>query len=172
MKEIWKKIEGYSHYEISNLGRVRSYRKANAILENPKIKNIEMDIWGYARVSLCAESICKHYKVHRLIAEAFIENPLNKKEINHINGIKTDNRIENLEWVTRSENAKHAYSLGLSKKMQGELNGHSKLTQDDVSKIRELWLSTDFLQKDIAKIFGVARTTINAIVNKYNWKHV
>lgn len=172
MKEIWKKIEGQSHYEISSLGRVRSYRKANAILDKPNIKKQEVDIWGYKRVSLCSGSVCKHHKVHRLIATAFIPNPLSKKEINHINGVKIDNRIENLEWVTRSENAKHAYSSGLSKRMQGELNGHSILSVQDVSRIRELWSSNNYMQKDIAGFFGIARTTVSAIVNKYNWKHV
>ena len=100
-------MKGYEGlYKVSNLGRVKR-TKTNRILKN------RLSTQGYIMVTLCKKSKPFNASVHRLIAEVFIENPLNKEQINHINGIKHDNRIENLEWVTSSENMVHAYETGL-----------------------------------------------------------
>lgn len=109
--EVWKDVVGYEGlYRISNRGTVcRLYKNGKVNFMTPRILN------GYWRVKLCNGNTQKEYFLHRLIAQAFIPNPENKPEINHINGIKTDNRIENLEWVTRSENAIHATKTGLLK---------------------------------------------------------
>ena len=111
MKEIWKPINGYEgFYEISSLGRVRSlYRKVKCgkchitikeHLLNPQICNTN----GYYMVMLSKEGVSRRFLIHRLIAEAFIPNTANKPFIDHINGIRTDNRIENLRWCTNREN--------------------------------------------------------------------
>lgn len=107
MEEIWKKIDSYRNYEISNLGRVRN-------TDTGKIKTVLINTRSYPYVSLWCKQVGKNKMIHRLIAEAFIPNPENKPQVNHKNGNKFDYRIENLEWVTISENAIHAFATGLS----------------------------------------------------------
>lgn len=109
MKEKWKPIKGYEEkYEVSNLGRVRN------ILKN-KIKNTRLNN-GYVIVDLYKNGIRKTYLVHRLVATAFISNPNNYNEVNHISGIKSCNCSKNLEWCNRSMNMIHAYKMGLCHK--------------------------------------------------------
>ena len=98
--EIWKYISGYGEdYQVSNLGRVRSLKRKNI-----KIMNIKINRHGYCTVYLTKNGILKTLTVHRLVAKAFIPNPENKPCIDHINTIRTDNRVENLRWVNRSMN--------------------------------------------------------------------
>lgn len=115
--EVWKSITGYEgQYEISNLGRVKSVKR-----EVPKragfrkiaesIKNIRTNKYGYCDILLCSNNKKLHYTIHRLVAQAFIPNPENKKTVNHKNGIRTDNRIENLEWSTAKENIDHKFQI-------------------------------------------------------------
>ena len=112
-EEIWRDIAGYEGlYQVSNCGRVKSFYRGGRILKQ-SLKR------GYMFVELYLNTNGKIHIVHRLVAQAFIPNPLNKLEVNHINGIKTDNRVENLEWVTRSENEQHAYDTGLAHGMRG-----------------------------------------------------
>lgn len=107
MKEIWKDIKGYEGlYQVSNLGKVKSLKK-NIILK-PYIEKK-----GYLRIDLNKNGKSKHYLIHRLVAEAFIPNPLNKLQINHIDCNKQNNCINNLEWSTNLENAIHAYNNNL-----------------------------------------------------------
>ena len=119
---------------------------------------------GYKRVVIKG----KDFKQHRVIALAFIPNPEGKPEVNHINGIKNDNSVLNLEWATRKENSIHAYNTGLSKPMLGEKHGKSKLTLDQVLMIRESKESSTKL----APIFEVSPRLIRAIKAKERWKHV
>ena len=98
----FKDIEGYEGlYAVSVDGRVYSYR--HHILLRPEVVHN-----GYLRVSLCVNGTSAHRRIHRLVAEAYIPNPLDKSQVNHKNGIRTDNRVENLEWVSAKENIQDA----------------------------------------------------------------
>lgn len=115
MKEIWKDIKGYEGlYEISNLGNVKSLHKS--LNHNYKPFILKNDDYGrYNTVRLYKDGISKVYAIHRLVAQAFIPNIENKPFINHINGNKKDNRVENIEWCTPRENNLHAFKTGLAK---------------------------------------------------------
>jgi len=105
-EEIWKDIQGYEGlYQISNLGRVKSFSWGIEKIKNLSISN------GYYRIMLFNKQGYKSFYVHRLIGIAFIDNKNNKPCINHINGIKTDNSIINLEWVTHKENNQHKFDV-------------------------------------------------------------
>lgn len=113
--EIWKKIKGTDgQYEVSSEGKVRSRN----YLGHGRTQELALakDQKGYYRIRIYQNEERRTCKVHRLVAEAFIPNPENRPEVNHINGNKTDNRAENLEWVTAHENARHAYKAGLKEK--------------------------------------------------------
>lgn len=176
-----KDIKGYEGlYQITRDGRVISCKK-NFIVNDPKsnrtyVKNLKENLLKtqrrnkYEIVYLYANKKGSTHKVHRLVAQAFIPNPENKPQVNHLNGIKDDNRLENLEWCTASENAKHAFANGLTKQLKGEMAGASKLKNGQVLKIRELRKSTS--TPKLAKMFNVGITTIANICSDRSWKHL
>lgn len=107
MNEIWKDIKWYEGlYKVSNMGNVMSLKWGKERILKKRIEGR-----GYFWVVLCLEWVQKSLKVHRLVSQAFIWNPQNKPQVNHINWIKTDNRLENLEWCTNSENQLHSYNV-------------------------------------------------------------
>ena len=104
MNEEWRDIEGYEEcYQISNLGRVKSLK-----FNKDRILKPRKDKYGYLQVGLCKDGKVKRYLVHRLVANAFIPNSNNLEDINHINEIKTDNRLSNLEWMTHRDNIRYS----------------------------------------------------------------
>jgi hypothetical protein len=114
-KEIWKDVKGYNGlYKVSNKGNVISYVKnKNGKLLKPEI------IRSYYSVALSKNKTMKKHRIHRLVAHAFIDNQFNKPQVNHKNGNKLDNNVDNLEWCTNSENAIHAFKNGLRKPLYG-----------------------------------------------------
>ena len=135
MKEIWKDIKGYEGlYQVSNLGRVKSlerYDSYNRKVDEKILKTKEN--LGYIYVNLHKNGIQKGYKVHRLVAEAFIPNPDNKPCVDHINTIKDDNRVDNLRWVTYEENMNNP----ATKEKCSEINKGKTLSEEHKNKISE-----------------------------------
>jgi hypothetical protein len=171
--EVWKDVVGYEGlYRISNQGTVcRLYKNGKVNFMTPRILN------GYWRVKLCNGNTQKEYFLHRLIAQAFIPNPENKPEINHINGIKTDNRIENLEWVTRSENAIHATKTGLLKYSEYRYNRARDINSKPVMCVetRKIYVSCTEAGKDIktdAAHIGECISGKRSTAGGYHWKLV
>jgi hypothetical protein len=119
MKEIWHPCAGYeTHYEVSNFGNVRSIERYANNAHNNGLRKIKSTLLkpalgksGYMLVSLCVDNVKSSHNVHRLVARAFIENELNKPQVNHKDGNKLNNSFENLEWVTASENGLHSYRV-------------------------------------------------------------
>jgi len=164
VKEHWKEIENYEDYLISDHGRVFSCKRK-------KFLKPQKNRGGYLFVNLYKNGVHKHY-LHRLVALAFIENPENKRTVNHIDGCKTNNHISNLEWNTYSENVQHSFDNGLQKPVKGSKNGQAKLSENQVLEIRRLHEIGEYTQRALGKIFGVHRTLISFIINRKSWNHI
>ena len=154
--EKWKTIKDYPRYRVSSLGNIEG-----------------LSVWfskdGYPKISIYTGGKCVKLFVHRMVAEAFIHNPKGKPQVNHKNGIKTDNRVNNLEWCTVSENNQHAYNTGL-KNAKGERNGFSKFSKEDVLEIRRL--DGTLTRKEIADRYGISLQHLSGIINRKFWKHI
>jgi hypothetical protein len=173
--EIWKDVFGYEGiYEISSLGRLKSLQRQkqgrfNSIRTlKEKILKHSFDNDGYCQFVLSNDGFKKTIKSYRLVAEAFIPNPDNKPQVNHINGIKTDNRVENLEWCTNKENQIHAYSIGLKFPKTGEQVKTAKLKEKEVLKIR----SSELTYRELSLKYKVSVMTICKIKNRKTWNHI
>lgn len=143
-QEIWKSIRGFEGiYEISNRGRVRSLqrsiinRNGIVITAKEKIKKTSINKNGYACVTLCKDGKSKQYTLHRILAEAFIPNPDNKTEIDHINTIRSDFRLENLHWVTHSENMRNPISQSKIKAKLGTQDIKNKVLKTRIIRNRK-----------------------------------
>ncbi|USL89376.1 DNA endonuclease [Bacillus phage vB_BceH_LY2] len=160
-QEIWKSlkdiVECGDTYSVSNLGRVR-----NDTTYLVRKQSVDKD--GYLSIGLYNKGKGKTYKVHRLVAISFIHNPENKPQVNHINGNKQDNKSNNLEWATSSENVRHSIDIGLKKHYKGEKHNRSSLTNEDVKCIKKL-LIDEYSLTDIASRYNVNRQTIGNIRN-------
>jgi hypothetical protein len=168
--EIWKDIPNYKgRYQVSNTGKVRSL---NYLGTKGKIQELKLSVndHGYKRVHFKVGDQAKTFDVHRLVALAFIGKP-NGLQVNHIDGNKLNNHVLNLEYVTASQNTQHAYDMGLVCRT-GENNGRSKLTKEDVLKIRELYSLGNFTQKQLGEMFNVAYGTVKKIINRERWSHI
>ena len=153
-KEEWKEI-GCTGYEVSNLGRIR---RGNRILAGSYHSD------GYTFMTIEGRQI----PLHKFVATAFIPNPEGKPEINHKDGNKKNNCVDNLEWVTRSENQKHAVDNNLQPKGLSTYNG--KFSEEERQDIKKLWNSGEYSKRELAKKYGVSHTCINDIISdKYRY---
>jgi hypothetical protein len=165
--ETWKAIKGFEkQYEVSNIGNVRSidrvvkhYREGFTRKYKGTAKSLRFDKDGYLKCNLKNDGKTFNFRVHRLVGEAFIPNIDNKPVINHKNGIKTDNRVENLEWCTISENTIHATRTRLIK---------TKLTDKEALEI----FNSNLSQRALAKVYNIDSSIVWRIKNKKAYKHL
>lgn len=177
--EIFKEVIGYPEYEISNCGRVRSKarmiryvhavtKKEHFRLTSEKYLKLFTTVHGYYFVSLRKNNKPVSLNIHRLVALNFIENPDNLPVVNHKDGNKLNNTVENLEWCTDAYNHHHATVNGL--KPKGSKIGTSKLNERCIFAINKL-LQKGLTHKEIGEIFNVNRSTISQIAEGIAWKH-
>lgn len=179
MEEIWKEIDGYDgFYEVSNKGNVRSWKirngKSNKKAHVPHILNSFKDKDGYRKCGLSKSGKTKQYRIARLVGIAFLDDTKEHLQINHIDGNKSNDSINNLEWVTAKENVNHSIEEGLRthKHMMGARNKNSILCKSDVLDIRNAYRLNIFTHQEIANAYDVSRQHISAIINKKRWPHL
>ena len=176
--EQWKAIAGFEgRYEVSDEGRVRSLdryvmsgrgglRPLKGQIIVPEVLTSNRSSATYLKVKLCKNSKHYHRQVHRLVAEAFIPNPENKPQVNHLKRPKTNNAVNNLEWATKAED--EAYALANEEKARGSKQGSAKLNTKDVLMIRKRYANGESQYK-LANDFDISRSQIGNIVNRKNW---
>lgn len=174
-KEIWKEISGYPSHMVSNIGRIKSvdHKVPHPTLKEytvkGKVRKPLLNHSGYFRIQLAHRG--EYMAVHRIVALAFIPNPNKLKEVNHINGVKSDNRVENLEWCSRSENHNHALRTGLLRPPRGSKHWNSKLDEMQVKVIRAC-ASEGITGYKLARYFKVCDSMIYNIINLKSWCHL
>jgi hypothetical protein len=161
--EIWKKIKDFDNYEVSSYGRVKRNEcnivYSNNLVAKYKLKYLKLEKFKrgqrgcYERVTLCKNNKTSRFMVHRLVAQCFIPNPHNKKCVNHMDGNAGNNRLDNLEWCTHSENERHSYDV------LGKINANRKLSQEAVD---------DILNNCVKGTGNTNRGTVKEFANKYN----
>lgn len=172
--EEWRDVPGYeSLYIVSNLGRVKRILPAMGTWAG-RLLSPSPNTQGYLRVGLTdRDGRMRSVQIHRIVAAAFLGPCPLGQEVNHKNGDRGDERLENLEYVTRSENLFHAArELGVKWGVGGEKSPNAKLTTAQVREIRSLWATGEHTQKQLSVAFGVSDVLISMIVNRKSWKHV
>ncbi len=174
LNERWKKIKEYPNYAISDWGRVKRIAKDNNGQDrNAKIGKIlksAIVTGGYKQIGLFADGERKGFLIHKLVAHYFIGSCPKEKELNHKDADKENNYYGNLEYITHSENMKHAAKNGLMR--WGELHPNTQLVKKQVLKIRRLYNTGNYKQKELARKFNVSCYVIYKIVRNKTWKHL
>lgn len=168
---IWKDILNYNgDYQVSDTGLVKSVSRkghdgrelGEKLLRPYKMPN------GYMTVCLRKDGKTKRHYVHRLVCDAFVDNPKHLPVVNHVDGDKSNNNVDNLEWVSYSCNNQHAYDTGLKQCGSGFYS--AKLTESDVINILKCGKYTTY--ENIAEMYGVSRATIRDVLERRTWKHI
>lgn len=173
MREVWLPVVGYGDcYSVSNEGRVMRTKPRNIIRRavssraktfTPSVNKQQIDRQGYAVLRIGPTGAQKSVLVHRLVATAFLPNPNQHQFVNHIDGVKTNNNVKNLEWVTKSQNAKHAVRMGLVR-----VPGTAKLTKSAVLAIRK----DTRINRLIAGDYGIHHSNVSCIKARKTWKNL
>lgn len=169
LSETAKDIAGYEgKYSVTTDGRVYSHSRVDAYGRLQKGRWLKPIVHsdGYMYVNLREKEKTKQLYIHRLVAITFIDNLDSLPQVNHINGIKSDNRVENLEWVTGSQNMVHASKSGFLNPISGERHYCAKLSTEQVKEIRAC---KSMSQREMARMYGVSKATISGILNNKTW---
>lgn len=173
--ELWKDIPGFPGYQASSFGRIKAVAKQSYNIKSKtlcwrkeRVLKSKPDSSGYLTHTLKGPYRKKTWLAHRIIAIAWLPNPNKKEFVNHKNGIKTDNRPQNLEWCTKSENGIHAVEFGLHNTLRGEKNGNHRLNKSEVIQIR----ASAGTHQEIASKYGIAKSTVYAIIKRKLWAHI
>ena len=163
--ERWIDVPGYEGlYQVSNLGQVVSISRNGT---NGGVLKFDKNNAGYHQVRLYKGNKSRVFRVHRLVASAFIYP--SEMDVNHKNGIKTDNRLKNLEYVTASQNVRHARKLFGSWSLTGAKHQNAKLTDADVEAIKSQ--AGHVTQRELAKTYGISEAQVSRIINGTRWNH-
>jgi|CXWL01.1.fsa_nt_gi hypothetical protein len=163
--EQWKQIKGFEGlYSVSTSGRSRNDVTGKCLVPCGTR-------CGYFRVNLCRNGIVTRVPVARLVINEFNgPKPSDGHQINHIDGNKGNNAIENLEWVTASQNVRHSFDVLGKRGPYGARNGNARLTDEDIVRIRSM--NGTMLHREIGLLFGISRSTVGDILSRKAWKHV
>lgn len=174
--EEWFDIPNFEGiYQVTRSGKIKKIGKKSKykdLIYPDKMMKHNTHTNKYKYITFMVDGVKKYYSIHRLLASIFIANPENKPQVNHINGIKDDNRLENLEWVTLSGNMQHAAKNGLLKPKRGESNYGARLCEDDVRSIRRMSDVHGIPITHIAKMYDMGSTIIWMIVKRRKWASI
>lgn len=170
MNENWVKIKCFDGYEVSTKGRIRSYRTNHGLRRYPKIITGKNNGKGYLSICLRRNNRSYYKYIHRIVAEHFIKNPENKPCVNHLDGNKSNNCIDNLEWCTKKENMKHAFEvLDIH---NGEGHYKTKHTRKQIL-MAIAKVNAGYSKKEVAREFGFSKTYyLTRIIEGKRWKHI
>jgi len=176
MIEKWRDIKGYeNYYQVSNIGNVRSldrtvphpvmgFKKGKPCKQHPNHN-------GYMRVGLHKLGNREQEFVHKLVGQAFVSNPNSKPQINHIDGDKLNNNVENIEWCTNKENCIHASNLGLRNPVRGIEHHNAKMNPEKVKDLRKK-RDEGWSYKQLCDLFGITKGVVGQIYHKRTWAYV